>query len=80
MLNTQNKGLEQLAYEDVVRLLQKLSPQYRAVFNLYVVDGYTHAEIAQQLGISVGTSKSNLAKARRNMQQLVAKTYDSKSW
>lgn len=43
ILNTQNKGLEQLAYEDVVRLLQQLSPKYRAVFNLYVVDGYTHA-------------------------------------
>lgn len=80
MLNTQNKGFEQLAYEDVVRLLQHLSPAYRTVFNLYVVDGYTHAEIAHQLGISVGTSKSNLAKARRNMQQLVAKSYESKSW
>lgn len=58
-----------LNYEDLIKLVQALSPSYRAVFNLYAIDGYTHEEISVQLGISIGTSKSNLFKAR---QKLVA--------
>jgi len=49
-------------------LIQQLSPAYRMVFNLYVVDGFTHDEIAAQLGISVGASKSNLARAREKLR------------
>lgn len=59
---------EKLNYEDLLRLIQDLSPGYRMVFNLYIIDGYTHEEIAQILNISVGTSKSNLFKARANLQ------------
>ncbi len=58
-----------LNYDDLIKLVQALPPGYRAVFNLYAIDGYTHDEIAEQLGISAGTSKSNLFKAR---QKLVA--------
>ena len=58
-----------LNYDDLIKLVQALPPGYRAVFNLYAIDGYTHDEIAEQLGISPGTSKSNLFKAR---QKLVA--------
>lgn len=61
----------QLAHEDLLRLIQRLSPAYRLVFNLYVMDGYTHDEIADQLGITVGASKSNLARARENLRQLL---------
>lgn len=61
----------QLAHEDLLRLIQCLSPAYRLVFNLYVMDGFTHDEIAAQLGISVGASKSNLARARENLRQLL---------
>jgi len=61
----------QLAHEDLLRLIQCLSPAYRMVFNLYVMDGFTHDEIAAQLGISAGASKSNLARARENLRQLL---------
>lgn len=61
----------QLAHEDLLQLIQQLSPAYRLVFNLYVMDGFTHDEIAEQLGITVGTSKSNLARARENLRQLL---------
>ncbi|GAB4015010.1 RNA polymerase sigma factor [Spirosoma koreense] len=64
-------GLSQLAHEDLLALIQRLSPSYRLVFNLYVMDGFTHDEIATQLGISVGASKSNLARARENLRLLL---------
>lgn len=61
----------QLAHEDLLALIQRLSPAYRLVFNLAVMDGFTHDEIAEQLGISVGASKSNLARARENLRQML---------
>jgi RNA polymerase sigma factor (sigma-70 family) len=64
-----------LNYEDIVRVIRELSPAYKLVFNLYVMDGYTHEEIADMLGISVGTSKSNLSKARANLREMLSKTY-----
>jgi len=57
-----------LAIDDIVEAMQKLSPAYQAVFNLYVMEGYSHQEIADELGVTVGTSKSNLAKAKMNMK------------
>jgi RNA polymerase sigma-70 factor (ECF subfamily) len=51
--------------------IQKLSPAYRTVFNLYVLEEYSHKEIAEMLGISEGTSKSNLAKAKMNLQKIL---------
>jgi RNA polymerase sigma-70 factor (ECF subfamily) len=48
--------------------IEKLSPAYRTVFNLYVFEEYTHKEISEILGISEGTSKSNLSKAKMNLQ------------
>jgi RNA polymerase sigma factor (sigma-70 family) len=65
--------MHQFNYEQLIALIQKLSPAYRAVFNLYVIDGYTHEEVAVMLGISVGTSKSNLAKARANLRGALQK-------
>lgn len=56
-----------LNYEDLIKLVQALPASYRTVFNLYAIDGFTHEEIAVQLGISTGTSKSNLFKARRKL-------------
>lgn len=60
---------DQLAYKDLLTLVQGLSPAYRTVFNLYAIDGYSHEEIAELLKISVGTSKSNLFKARQKLQE-----------
>ena len=63
--------LDNLAEKDIVGLIQELSPGYRTVFNLYVIEGYTHREIADQLGISEGTSKSQLSRAKLILQDLV---------
>lgn len=57
--------------EDIMRMVNKLTPAYRAVFNLYVIEGYSHKEIGDTLGISEGTSKSNLAKARAKLQEMI---------
>ncbi|WP_052324128.1 RNA polymerase sigma factor [Flavihumibacter sp. ZG627] len=64
--------LDQLAERDIVQLVQELSPGYRAVFNLYVIEGYSHKEIGEILGISEGTSKSQLARAKSILQKKVA--------
>ena len=61
--------LETLAADDLLRYLAALPPGYRTVLNLYAIEGYSHAEIAQLLGISEGTSKSQLARARQLLAQ-----------
>ena len=64
-------GLDNLAHEELIEMICHLSPAYRAVFNLHVIDGYTHAEIAELLRISEGTSKSNLLKAREALRKMI---------
>ncbi|WP_163378917.1 RNA polymerase sigma factor [Cyclobacterium sp. SYSU L10401] len=66
------KTLSQLHAEDILKLVQCLPPAYRMVFTLYVVEAFSHKEIAEKLGISIGTSKSNLSKARLKLQQALA--------
>ncbi len=66
---------DHLEYEEVLALLNDLPLGYRTVFNLYVIEGYKHREIAEQLGISINTSKSQLILARRRLQSLVKKKY-----
>lgn len=68
-----HSAYSQLEYNELIGLIQQLTPSYRAVFNLYVIDGYSHEEIAQKLGISEGTSKSNLARARENLRSMLLK-------
>lgn len=58
-------------YKELIIQIKRLPPSYRTVFNLYVIDGFTHHEIADKLGISVGTSKSNLSKARVLLQKFI---------
>lgn len=58
---------------DILQLLDRLPLGYRTVFNLYVLEGYTHREIADMLGVSINTSKSQLIKARRMLQQWLEK-------
>lgn len=62
-----------LSYNELVAVVQQLPPAYRAVFNLYAIEGYTHEEIGDLLNISIGTSKSNLHKAREKLKKLIAK-------
>lgn len=68
---TQPRGEANLSHEELIGLVQRLSPAYRAVFNLHVIDGYTHQEIGKMLRISAGTSKSNLLKARENLRSML---------
>lgn len=67
--------LNNLSEEEILHAVSQLSPAYRTVFNLYVMEDLPHKEIADQLGISEGTSKSNLAKARfqlkKNLNNLI---------
>ena len=60
---------------DIINAMQKLTPAYRTVFNLYVFEELTHKEIADMLGINIGTSKSNLAKAKYNLKKLLTKEH-----
>lgn len=64
--------LDTLSYDELLQLVQRLPPSYRAVFNLNVIDGFGHEEIAEKLNISVGTSKSNLFKARAHLRTMLA--------
>jgi RNA polymerase sigma-70 factor (ECF subfamily) len=65
--------LDSMAEKDIIALVQQLSPGYRTVFNLYVIEGYTHKQIAEILGISEGTSKSQLSRAKLILQDMVQK-------
>jgi len=60
----------------VMEAVQKLTPAYKAVFSLYVIEDYSHKEIAEMLNISVGTSKSNLAKAKQNLRKFLKEDYN----
>ena len=60
--------ISKLSSEELIEMIQELSPAYRMVFNLYAVEGYSHEEISEKLKIAEGTSKSNLARARKILQ------------
>jgi RNA polymerase sigma-70 factor (ECF subfamily) len=68
---------EKLSVEDLVKMVQDLPPRYRMVFNMYAIEGYSHKEIAEMMGITVGTSKSNLSRARDILQKKVIEYYGS---
>jgi len=56
---------------EILAALQKLSPAYRSVFNLYIIEGFSHKEVAEKLNISESTSRSNLVKARQKLRKLL---------
>lgn len=62
---------DHLEAEDLQKMIQELPPGYRLVFNMYAIDGYSHKEIAEQLGISENTSKSQLSRARTYLQKIL---------
>jgi RNA polymerase sigma-70 factor (ECF subfamily) len=66
-------AIDKLSYDEIIRAVQELSPGYRTVFNLFIIEGLSHEEIATQLGVSIGTSKSNLSKARKQLQKILFK-------
>ncbi|MBT3206973.1 MAG: sigma-70 family RNA polymerase sigma factor [Bacteroidetes bacterium] len=65
---TEAEMLTKMKAKLIVKLMQKLTPKYRAVFNLYAIENYQHKEIAEILNISIGTSKSNYSKAKAKIK------------
>jgi RNA polymerase sigma-70 factor (ECF subfamily) len=74
-VSTEEDVLSGISYDEIIEMVQQLSPAYRTVFNLYVIEGFKHKEIADMLNIAVGTSKSNLSKAKKNLQSIVEKNF-----
>lgn len=76
--NTKATGADAISSysaKEILSVIQTLPPSYRAVFNLYAIEGYSHREVANQLGISESTSRSNLVKARTKLKALLTELY-----
>ena len=71
-------ALDKLSYNEILKAIQLLSPAYRTVFNMFIFDGLSHDEISNKLGIAEGTSKSNLSKARMQLQKILSKETEIK--
>lgn len=67
--------IDKLTADELMHVIQELPPRYRMVFNLYVIEGMNHQEISEEMSISVGTSKSNLARARDILKRKVETLY-----
>jgi RNA polymerase sigma-70 factor (ECF subfamily) len=78
--DTHNTALPALYLEDLLGMVDQLPPATKDVFCLYAIDGYTHAEIAQRLGMSEGTSKWHLNAARKRLKDLIAQQNLSQSY
>lgn len=74
------KADQKLLYKELISYIKNLPPMYRIVFNMFVIDGCTHFEIADSLGISVGTSKSNLSRARGILQKIIKEKEEVNTW
>ncbi len=75
----QSSALGELYYEELLELLAELPPKAALVFRLHAIEGYTHPEIGEQLSMSENTSKWYLAKARKQLQDLIKKNTDNKA-
>lgn len=73
VFSNDSSPLSQLNHEEIIMLIQRLPSGYKMVFNLFVIDGFSHEEISNQLGISIGTSKSNLSRAREALRKMILK-------
>jgi RNA polymerase sigma factor (sigma-70 family) len=71
-----NDAIDRLSTQEIFRLITQMPVGYRTVLNLFAIEGYSHIEIAAMLNISVNTSKSQLSKARKTLQELVEKKYN----
>jgi RNA polymerase sigma-70 factor (ECF subfamily) len=69
-------AISQCTEKDILLAVQRLTPAYRTVFNLYVIEGFSHKEISDQLGITESTSRSNLVKARLKLQAILTGNFD----
>jgi RNA polymerase sigma factor (sigma-70 family) len=69
--HNEESAFDKISYDEIIRAIQHLSPAYRTVLNMFIIDGFSHEEIARQLDISIVTSKSNLYKARQQLQKIL---------
>lgn len=69
-----------ILYKELITHIKSLPPTYRIVFNMFVIDGCSHYEIADALGITIGTSKSNLSRARVFLQKLIKAREELRTW
>jgi len=76
MVEDEEFDLKSLKAEIAMEAINQLTPAYKAVFNLYVIEEYTHKEIGELLGVTEGTSKSNLAKAKMNLQKILKEKFE----
>jgi RNA polymerase sigma factor (sigma-70 family) len=72
----ENFSLSEFNLNELLAIIRQLAPRYQVIFNLYAIEGYTHAEIAEMLGISEGTSKSQYSRARAILQELVKEKHN----
>ncbi|MBT8190742.1 MAG: RNA polymerase sigma factor [Saprospiraceae bacterium] len=77
-INEAPRVIDKLSHDEILELIQDLPVGYRTVFNLYVIEGYKHREIAEKLGISINTSKSQLILAKRKLRALYKKKHNQK--
>jgi len=73
MQNYNEDAIDVLSARDLLDVIQKMPPGFKTVFNMYVIEGYSHQEIAEELNISVNTSKSQLSRARGYLQKILIK-------
>ena len=71
----EESAIDKLSAKELLEFIRKLPDGYRMVFNLYAIEGYSHQEISDKLGISTGTSKSNLSRARAILQEKIKQRY-----
>ena len=67
----EENAIEKISYKELIESIQQLSPVYKNIFNLFIIRRLTHEQISKMLGISIGTSKSNLHKAKRQLQKML---------
>lgn len=70
------EAISRLGLEDLQAVISKLPHGYRMIFNLYMIEGYEHHEIAEMLKISVGTSKSQLSRAKESLRKTLGEVYE----
>jgi RNA polymerase sigma-70 factor (ECF subfamily) len=73
--NIDDEEIPDISADIILEYIQKLSPAYRTVFNLYIIENYTHKQISEELKISIGTSKSNLAKSKVQLRNMLKKEF-----
>ena len=74
-INYSDDVIAKISADDLVKLIQELPPRYQLVFNLYVIEGMSHQKIAEEMSITQGTSKSNLARAREILKKKVQENF-----